>query len=90
MTIVMDKVGTSGVISTWSDGDEVDAVLLVREVEARAKRDGSPFLRLVLGDPSATIAAVMWSPADGGDAAVLGAPVRVFGRCAEHERHGAR
>jgi 3'-5' exoribonuclease len=88
MTIVMDKVGTSGVISTWSDGDEVDAVLLVREVEARAKRDGSPFLRLVLGDRSATIAAVMWSPADGGDATVLGAPVRVFGRCAEHERHG--
>ena len=75
-------------ISAWRDGEEIEAVLLVREAEQREKRDGAPFLRLVLGDRSATIAAVMWSPEEGGDAAALGAPVRVAGRCAEHERYG--
>ena len=49
-------------ISTWRDGDEVDAVLLVREVERRQKRDGSPFLRLTLADRSGDVPAVLWEP----------------------------
>ena len=38
---------------TMKDAD-VDAVLLVREVQCREKRDGSSFFRLVLGDRSGT------------------------------------
>ena len=37
-------------VRDFTDGQEVDQVLLVRAAEVRCRRDGSEFLRLVLGD----------------------------------------
>ena len=68
----------------WRDGDEIEQVLLVREVERRQKRDGSPFLRVTLADRSGVVPGVLWSAAD----LEAGAPTRVSGRVAEHPRYG--
>ena len=71
------------------DGQEIDRVLLVRERELRAKRDGSSFLKLSLGDRTGSVPAVAW---DGGAelAAVceVGACVRVAGQFTVHPRYG--
>ncbi|MDQ3434808.1 MAG: HDIG domain-containing protein [Actinomycetota bacterium] len=67
-----------------TDGAEVDRTLLVRDVERRTKRDGSPFLRLVLSDRSGSVSAVMWDDAT----ARAGEPAHIVGRLAEHPRYG--
>ena len=67
-----------------TDGTEVDRTLLVRDVERRTKRDGSPFLRLVLGDRSGSVPAVLWDDAT----ARAGEPAHIVGRLAEHPRYG--
>jgi 3'-5' exoribonuclease len=46
-------------------GQRVTAVFAVRERDLRQKRNGEPFLRLVLGDRSGTIEAVSWEEAEG-------------------------
>ena len=71
------------------DGTEIDQVLLIRDVEARQKRDGGEFLRLVLADRSGSVPAMIW---DGvvqvRELCAAGAPVRVIGRYAAHPRYG--
>src|SRR3982074_1294413 len=60
------------------DGQTVDQVLIVREREARRKRDGEPYLKLVLADRTGTLPAVLWDvDADVTDAAEPGRAVRV-------------
>jgi 3'-5' exoribonuclease len=72
-----------------TDAQDFDAIVLVRDREARRRRDGGESLRLVLGDRTGTVPAVL---DDGGaDVAALcpvGAPVHVTGRYAVHARHG--
>src|SRR4051794_6215275 len=41
-------------------GMEIEEVLLIRSVELRQTRNGSPFLRMTLGDRSSTLPAVLW------------------------------
>jgi 3'-5' exoribonuclease len=73
------------------DGQDLDQVLLVREREVRRKRDGAEYLRLVLGDRSGSVPAVIWDGvADVSALCTKGAPVRVAGRYALHERYGAQ
>src|SRR4051812_24166162 len=71
------------------DGAEIDQVFLVREVEARQKRDGGEFLKLVLADRSGTVPAMVW---DGvpqfRELCVAGSPVRIMGRYGAHPRYG--
>jgi len=86
MAAPIEDLAAPTLVSDWHDAAAVDAVLLVREVERREKRDGSPFLRLVLGDRSGTIGAVMWTPDEVSETIDAGAPVRVRGRCADHPR----
>src|SRR4051794_16742130 len=67
----------------------IDRVLLVRSVERRRTRAGSPFLRLALGDRAGTLPAVLWDADDAAvQAAQQGAPVRVTGRLEEPPRYG--
>ena len=76
-------------IRDLTDGDQIDCVLLVRELETRSKRDGSEYLRVVFADRSGQLAAMMWD--DIGDARellALGEPVHVAGRYALHPRYG--
>jgi 3'-5' exoribonuclease len=73
-----------------TDGQEIDQVLVVRERERRARRDGREFLRLVLGDRTGTVTAMVWEDvAEHAGCCDAGACVRVTGRYAVHPRHGA-
>jgi 3'-5' exoribonuclease len=71
------------------DGTDLDQVLMVREVERRAKRDGGEYLRLKLGDRSGAVAAMVWDDVTE-LAPIVGAgrPVRVSGRYVVHPRYG--
>jgi 3'-5' exoribonuclease len=72
------------------DGAEVDAVLVVREAELRAKRDGGQYLRLMLGDRTGSVPANVWDDvAPAAEVATVGATVRVTGRLQVSARYGA-
>jgi len=76
-------------IRDLTDGDELDQVLLVREVETRLKRDGEEYLRVTFADRSGQLAAMIWEAV--GDVRPLlraGAPVHVTGRYSVHARYG--
>jgi 3'-5' exoribonuclease len=74
-----------------ADGHQIDQVLLVRERELRAARDGSELLRLLLADRSGAITAIVRSgAADAAACAPPGACVRVSARFERHPRHGAQ
>jgi 3'-5' exoribonuclease len=74
-----------------TDGDSVAQALLVRESSRGAARNGSDFLRLVLGDRSGTLPARVWDCTDDHAAlAVTGAVVHVSGRYEVHERYGGQ
>ncbi|WP_354699034.1 3'-5' exoribonuclease YhaM [Paraconexibacter sp. AEG42_29] len=88
MSTAVPELPTSPRLSEWQTPCDVDAVLLVREVERREKRDGSAFLRLLLGDRSGTIPAVMWDPGAAVEGLRAGTPAQVGGRCSEHPRYG--
>lgn len=72
-------------LSHLADGDELDRILLARDIERRSTRRGSGYLRLVLADRHASVPAVMWEPPQAFEAASL---VHVVGRFAEHPRYG--
>jgi 3'-5' exoribonuclease len=76
-------------IREFTAGLELDQVLLVRQVEPRAKPDGSDYLKLVLADRSGRDQAMVWDGvAEAGAIARPGEPVRVIGRYAVHPSHG--
>ena len=76
-------------VRRFTEGQEVDQVLLVRARDVRAKRGGGHYLRLVLGDRTGCVEAVVW---DGElqAACTAGACVRVAGRYSVHPRRGPR
>ena len=72
-------------------GQRVDAVYAVRERELRRKKNGEPWLRLVLGDRSGTIEAVSWEDAEERYAiAEPGTAVRAAGLFEVSERWGSK
>jgi 3'-5' exoribonuclease len=73
------------------DGRPVKGVYAVRERELRRKRNGEPWLRLVLGDASGTAEAVAWEDAEALYAvAAPGTAVEVGGVFEMSERWGAK
>jgi 3'-5' exoribonuclease len=67
----------------------IDRVLLVRTVDQRRTREGSPFLRMTLADRSHALPAVLWDADDRAiTAAEQGAAVHVTGRVTDHPRYG--
>jgi 3'-5' exoribonuclease len=71
------------------EGQELDQVLLVRECERRRRREGGEYLRLVLGDRTGTVPAVLREGiADLAPLCEAGSPVRVAGRYNVHPRYG--
>jgi 3'-5' exoribonuclease len=73
------------------DGQRVVGVYAVRERELRRKRNGDPWLRLVLGDASGTAEAVAWEDAEALYAlAAPGTAVQVGGVFEMSERWGAK
>jgi 3'-5' exoribonuclease len=72
------------------DGQEVDAVFLVRAHSRRRRRSGESFLKLQLGDVTGSVEAVLWDGVDELAAACpTGAVVRTAGRYTVDERYGA-
>jgi 3'-5' exoribonuclease len=79
----------SVLVREFQDGQAVDCVLLVREIEVRRKRAGGEYLKLVLGDRTGTVPAVMWEGgADVANQNSCGQPARVTGRYSVHSRYG--
>ena len=73
------------------DGQRVKGVYAVRERELRRKKNGEPWLRLVLGDSSGSVEAVAWEDAEARYAlATKGAAVFVAGGFEVSERWGSK
>ena len=47
-------------VRDFEAGQDLDVVLVVREAERRLKRDGGEFLRIVLGDRTGGVPAMVW------------------------------
>jgi 3'-5' exoribonuclease len=76
-------------INELQDGMEIDQVLLVRQLERRPRRDGGDYLRLLLGDRTGAVVAMVWEDLEQTEAlARPGEPVHVRGRYALHPRFG--
>jgi len=74
-------------VKEWGDESAVDCVLVVRDVDRRQTRDGSPYLRLTLADRTGSVAAILWDATDA-PAVDVGDAVHVSGHFAEHPRYG--
>ena len=76
-------------VREFTDGIDLDQVLLVREVERRCKRDGTDYLRVGFGDRSGQVVAMIWDGvAELASLLRAGEPVRVVGRYSVHARYG--
>jgi 3'-5' exoribonuclease len=72
-----------------ADGQEVDAIFVVRGHARRQKRNGEPYLKLQVGDVSGSVEALVWDGVE--ELAGLcgtGAVVRVLGTYAVDDRYG--
>jgi len=78
-------------VRDFTEGADVDTVLLVRSAEMRQRRGGGEFLKLVLSDRSGSVSACVWDGAAEVASVVKGAaPVRVVGRFSRHPQYGAQ
>jgi 3'-5' exoribonuclease len=78
-------------VREFADGSEIARVLLVREVELRRKRDGAEFLRLLLGDRTGSVPAMIWEDVDPvRELCRAGQPVHVTGRYEVSQRWGGQ
>lgn len=76
-------------VRDFSDGLDVDQVLLVRGAEARAKRDGGEYLRLTLADRTGSVVAMIWDDVERvRTLCPAGQPIHVRGRFRMHPRFG--
>lgn len=78
-------------VCDFTDGLDLDQVLLVRCVDALPRRDGREGIKVVLADRTGSVPAMLWdSVAEVAALLVPGRPVRVIGRYVVHPRHGAQ
>jgi 3'-5' exoribonuclease len=71
------------------DGAQVECVLIVRQAEMRARRDGGEYLRLTLGDRTGSLPANVWDDVRAvAEIAAVGIAVRVSGRLQVSGRYG--
>jgi 3'-5' exoribonuclease len=74
-----------------TDGQDLDQVLLVREVDVRTKRDGAEFLRITFADRSGSLTAMVWDGVEQVRSVCrAGAAIRVIGRHDVHPKYGAQ
>jgi 3'-5' exoribonuclease len=72
-----------------ADGQEVDAIFVVRARARRQKRSGEAFLKLQLGDTTGVVEALVWDDVETlAQVCDAGAIVRVLGRYCVDERYG--
>jgi 3'-5' exoribonuclease len=76
-------------VREFTDGCDVAQALLVREIELRQRRDGSGYLRLLLGDRTGSVPAVVWEDIERvREVCLPGEVVYVTGRFCVHQRYG--
>ncbi len=76
-------------VRDFTDGCDLDVVLIVRAAERCRGGDGGEFLRLRLGDRSGQVTACVWEDvAEVAELCRAAVPVRVVGRYGWHPRHG--
>ncbi len=76
-------------VRQFTDGCEVAQALLVREAELRKRRDGSDYLKLLLGDRTGSVPAMVWEDVERlRECCIAGEVVHVTGRFAIHPRYG--
>ncbi len=86
-----DRTVPGVLVRDLTDGQDLDQVLLVREVDVRTKRDGGEFLKLTFADRSGALSAMVWDGVEQVRAVcVAGRPIRVLGRHDVHPRYGAQ
>ena len=76
-------------VRDFSEGQDVEAVLLLRGVERRERRGGGEFLRLELADRSGRVTGCVWDDVAAiAPHAQVATPVQVTGRFQRHPQHG--
>jgi 3'-5' exoribonuclease len=76
-------------VREFQDGCDVAQALLVRDVELRRRRDGGEYLKLLLGDRTGSLAAMVWDNVpELREICGAGAIVHVVGRYSVHPRFG--
>ncbi len=76
-------------VRQFVDGCEVVQPLLVREVDVRARRGGGEYLRVLIGDRTGSVPAMIWDDVDEArEICAAGAVVVVKGRYGVHTRYG--
>jgi 3'-5' exoribonuclease len=74
-----------------AEGEDVAAILVVRERERRTRRSGDDFIRLVVADRTGAVEAVAWEGIDDCfECAAPGAVVFIEGRFSIHPQYGAK
>lgn len=82
------RTKVSGILDL-EDGNAVDQVLLVRDVQMRQTRTGSDYMRLSLADRTGVITGLVWDEVERASAtARTGDPVRVIGTFSRHPSYG--
>jgi 3'-5' exoribonuclease len=81
---------TKSFVRDLVDGQEVDAIFVVRGRSRRQKRNGEQFLKLQLGDVTGSVEGVVWDGVEElAPVCDTGAVVRVLGTFCVDERYGA-
>lgn len=76
-------------VRQFVDGCDVAQALLVRDAEVRRQRDGSEFLKLVVGDRTGSVPAIVWEGVEQArELCRLGEVVHVSGHYSVHARFG--
>ncbi len=76
-------------VREFADGYDVAQALLVRDVEVRRRRDGSEYLKVILGDRTGSVPAVLQDESEGAHALCrAGEVLHVAGRYSLHPRFG--
>jgi 3'-5' exoribonuclease len=76
-------------VREFADGSEIAQALLVRDVEVRRRRDGGDYLKLMLGDRTGTIPAMIWDGVEQArEICTPGEIVHTTGRFSIHPRFG--
>jgi len=86
-----DPTVHSVLLRDLTPGQDLDQVLLVREVDVRTKRDGGRFLKITFADRSGSLSAMVWDGVDEvAGVCTAGRPIHVVGRHEVHPRYGAQ
>ncbi len=76
-------------VREFADGCDIAQPLLVRDVELRPRRDGGEYLKVLLGDRSGSVPAVIWDEVQSArELCVPGQVVHATGRYCVHPRYG--